>query len=128
MIVTIPTKDILMDQVTEQGWDADYVVETPQDLTLDQMAAFQAMYQLYWADNAVSFTANINPDKYSVEEMTKIIKFWGPHLKGFTVFPEKSFEQAPYERITKEQYEQSTVKNIESSVDDDCATGACPVR
>jgi ribonucleoside-triphosphate reductase (thioredoxin) len=45
------------------------------------------------------------------------------------VFPEKSFQQAPYTRITKEEYEKSTVKTTDSSVDDECATGgSCPVR
>lgn len=128
MIVTIPTKDILMDQVTERGRDADKVVETPEDLTLDQMLAFQEMYQRYWADNAVSFTANIDPDLYTVEEIMEIIKKWGPKLKGMTVFPEKSIPQSPYTRITKLDYELSAAKATDSSVDDECQTGACPVR
>lgn len=128
MIVSIPTKDILMEQVEAMGFDPDKIVQTPADLTLGQMLEFQEMYQHCWADNAISYTANINPNDYTVEEVMNYIRVYGPDLKGMTVFPEESFEQAPYERITKEQYEQSTVKNIESSVDDDCATGACPVR
>lgn len=130
MIVTIPTKDILMEQVDSihgEG-ESDYLVETPEDLTLGQMAGFQAMYQKNWADNAVSFTANINPDDYTVTDIMEIIKFWGPQLKGMTVFPEKSFNQAPYTRITKMDYELSAAKATDSSVDDECATGACPVR
>jgi ribonucleoside-triphosphate reductase len=123
MIVTIPTKDTIMDAASNPD-----NVECAADLTLDQMAAFQEMYQRKWADNAVSYTANIDPSLYTVEEVMGIIRKWGPKLKGFTVFPEKSFEQAPYERITKEEYEASQVKAIDSSVDDECATGACPVR
>ncbi len=128
MIVTIPTKDILMDQVLDKGFDPEKVVESAADLTLSEMLAFQEMYQRCWADNAVSFTANINPDDYTVEDLMEAIKHWGPSLKGMTVFPEKSFEQAPYTRITKESYELATAKSTESSVDEECSTGACPIR
>lgn len=128
MIVTIPTKDILMDQVDSMGFNSDEVVESAADLSLGQMLNFQEMYQRCWADNAVSFTANIDPADYTVEDIMEYIKHYGPLLKGMTIFPEKSFEQAPYTRITKLDYELSSVKNIDSSVDDECATGACPVR
>jgi ribonucleoside-triphosphate reductase len=128
MIVTIPTKDILVEQVEAAGFDPEEVIECAADLTLDEMLAFQCMYQTYYADNAVSFTANIDPNKYSVVDVMDSIKFWGPRLKGMTVFPEKSFEQAPYTRITKEEYEKATLKSVDASVDDECATGACPVR
>lgn len=128
MIVTIPTKDILMDQVLGKGFDPEKVVESAADLTLHQMLAFQEMYQRCWADNAVSFTANINPDDYTVADIMEQIRTWGPSLKGMTVFPEKSFEQAPYTRITKESYELAAAKSTESSVDEDCSTGACPIR
>lgn len=128
MIVAIPTKDILMDQVIEAGYNPDEVVETPADLTLEDMLKFQAMYQEWWADNAVSFTANINPDDYTVDDIMDLIREYGPRLKGATIFPEKSFQQAPYERITKEEYEAASAKTVDASVDDECATGACPVR
>lgn len=128
MIVTIPTKDILMDQVLDKGYDPEKVVESAADLSLHQMLAFQEMYQRCWADNAVSFTANINPDDYTVEDIMEAIKYWGPMLKGVTVFPEKSFEQAPYTRITKESYELAVAKSTESSVDEECSTGSCPIR
>lgn len=128
MIVTIPTKDILMDQVSAAGFDPDEVIECAADLTLDQMLSFQCMYQTYYADNAVSFTANIDPNNYSVKDIMDSIKFWGPRLKGMTVFPEKSIPQSPYTRITKMDYELSAAKSVDASVDDECATGACPVR
>lgn len=128
MIVTIPTKDSIMDHVLDRGFDPDSVVESANDLSLGSMLSFQEMYQRCWADNAVSFTANIDPDDYMVEDIMEHIRIYGPRLKGMTVFPEKSFEQAPYERITKEQYEQAALKTTESSVDEDCKAGGCPVR
>lgn len=128
MIVTIPTKDILMDQVNDKGFDPEVVVESAADLTLEQMLRFQEMYQRCWADNAVSFTANIDPSLYTVEEIMNHIVEFGPRLKGMTVFPEKSIPQSPYTRITKMDYELSAAKSVDASVDDECATGACPVR
>lgn len=128
MIVTIPTKDILMDQVLDKGFDPEKVVESAADLTLEQMLTFQEMYQRCWADNAVSFTANVDPDLYTVESIEEVIRVFGPRLKGMTIFPEKSFEQAPYTRVTREDYELSVAKEVQSSVDEECASGSCPIR
>lgn len=128
MIVTIPTKDILMDQVERMGFNPEVVVESAADLDLADMLKFQEMYQKYWADNAVSYTANIDPDGYEVEDIMDCIKLYGPRLKGMTVFPETSIAQSPYTRITKEEYEAASAKTTDASVDDECATGACPVR
>ncbi len=36
--------------------------------------------------------------------------------------------QAPYERLTAEEFAASAVTSIGDSTDEDCATGACPVR
>lgn len=87
------------------------------------------MYQKHWADNAVSFTANINPDRYSTEELVQIITEFGGSLKGTTIFPERSRPQSPYERITREEFEGMTGPvSVADSVGEDCANGACPVR
>ncbi|QJD52704.1 ribonucleotide reductase [Mycobacterium phage AN3] len=49
-------------------------------------------------------------------------------IKGSTIFPEASFEQAPYERITKQQYETAAAKAVADGVDENCANGACPIK
>jgi ribonucleoside-triphosphate reductase len=127
LVVTMPTKDTLVQAVVDRGWDED-IVEAADDLTLNELLAFQAMYQTCWADNAVSFTANVDPDKYTAADVAEQLVKFGGLLKGATIFPEASFVQAPYTRITKEEYEAAEAKTIEDSVDLDCATGACPVR
>lgn len=130
MVVAIPTKDILLDEVAAI-WGAERaeeLVQSPAELTLKDMFNVQAMYQDCWADNAVSYTANIDPDKYTVEDLTQLLTEYGPELKGGTVFPEKSFLQAPYERLTKEEFLAFGVSETNDSVDENCATGACPVR
>jgi ribonucleoside-triphosphate reductase (thioredoxin) len=130
VVVEIPTKDPLVEEV-ERLWGAekaDEIIQTPADLNLAQMLAVQEMYQEYWADNAVSYTANVKPDEYTVSEVATLLGSFMPTLKGATVFPEASMVQAPYERITRDKFFQFTNTAIEDSVDEDCMSGACPVR
>ncbi|AKQ07616.1 ribonucleotide reductase [Mycobacterium phage Smeadley] len=128
-VVEIPTKDTLVQQVVERyGRDAEEIVESAADLTLNELLAFQALYQMLWADNAVSFTANVDPDAYTSEDVAAQLKKFGGLIKGSTIFPEKSFPQAPYERITKAEYEAATTKAVSDGVDEECANGACPIR
>jgi adenosylcobalamin-dependent ribonucleoside-triphosphate reductase len=126
MVVTFPTKDKLVAEVEEMGYDAE-LVESADELTLDQMLCFQAMYQKHYADNAVSFTANV-PEGLDLDETMDVIQSWLPHLKGTTIMVDGTREQAPYERISEEEFNQYEATRIEDSTDEDCATGACPVR
>lgn len=130
MVVEIPTKDKLFAEVeamygTER---AEELVQSPADLSLEDMLRVQRLYQRHWADNAVSYTANFDPASYSADDVARALVNVGVDLKGATVFPEASLPQAPYERITREQYEASGVESIADSVDEDCASGACPVK
>ncbi|AIW02945.1 ribonucleotide reductase [Mycobacterium phage Malec] len=128
-VVTIPTKDTLVQAVVDRyGRDGEDIVESADDLTLTELLAFQALYQTCWADNAVSFTANVNPDAYSPESLAEVLQRFAGLIKGSTIFPEASFPQAPYERITKQQYESAAAKAVEDGVDEECANGACPIK
>ncbi|QXO13329.1 ribonucleotide reductase [Mycobacterium phage Trooper] len=128
-VVTIPTKDTLVQAVVDRyGRDAEEIVESADDLTLTELLAFQALYQTCWADNAVSFTANVNPDAYSPESLAEVLQRFAGLIKGSTIFPEASFEQAPYERITKQQYESAAAKAVEDGVDENCTSGSCPIK
>lgn len=127
MVVAYPTKEKLVAEVEALGYDPA-VVESADEIPLDSMLAFQAMYQQEYADNAVSFTANFPEGQYMVEQAADIIASWLPDLKGTTLMPDGTREQAPYERITAEEFAQYEVTSVEDSTDEDCATGACPVR
>lgn len=128
-VVTIPTKDTLVQSVVDlYGPGAEEIVEAANDLTLSQLIAFQALYQGNWADNAVSFTANVDPDAYTAGDVAEVLKKYAGRIKGSTIFPESSFPQAPYERISKEQYEAATTKSVADGVDEECSSGACPIR
>jgi hypothetical protein len=127
MVVAYPTKEKLVAEVEDMGYDP-VIVESADEVDLSAMLAFQAMYQTEYADNAVSFTVNFPEGKYSVDEAAAIIKSWLPDLKGTTLMPDGTRAQAPYERLTAEQFAQYEVTSVEDSTDEDCATGACPVR
>lgn len=128
-VVSMPTKDSLVQAVVDRyGRDGEELVEAASDLSLHDMLAFQALYQTYWADNAVSFTANVDPKAYKPEHVEQQIRQFAGQLKGATIFPEASMPQAPYERIDKWEYESAVAKQVSDGIDEDCANGSCPIR
>lgn len=126
MVVTFPTKNKLVEEVEALGYPAE-LVQSADELSVDSMLAFQAMYQEHYADNAVSYTVNV-PEGLRASELSATIARWLPVLKGTTVMVDGTREQAPYERITEAEYLAADVKLVADGTDEDCATGACPVR
>lgn len=127
LVVEIPTKERLVAEVEALGFDPE-IVETAGEIGLAGMLAFQEMYQTCWADNAVSFTINFDAGSLTVENVAEVLWDYLPTLKGTTMLPEGSWEQSPYERITREQYEAYMQVSVDDSYDELCASGACPVR
>ena len=130
-VVTIPTQDILMQNVTDRyGVEfAESVVQSVAELSAADMLKMQEVYQTYWADNAVSYTVNFNPSDMTVEGIAAVLREYGPTLKGTTFFPELSHAQPPYERITRADFElYSYLAEVGDGTDESCASGACPVR
>lgn len=130
VVVEIPTKDSLMADIESRYGQqiAEGLVQSVDELSLDDMLEVQAMYQDLWADNAVSFTANVDPDRYTEGDIVSRLIAYGGALKGSTIFPETSMPQAPYERITKEEYEAATNHEVSDGIDEECASGSCPIR
>lgn len=127
MVVEIPTRERLVDDVVALGYDAS-VVESADEISLHDMLRVQETVQEYYADNAVSFTANIDPGRYDVIDVYALLKEFGPSLKGSTIFPDKSRPQSPYERISEEEFNSYLLTQVGEGVDEECATSACPVR
>jgi ribonucleoside-triphosphate reductase (thioredoxin) len=131
VVVEIPSKEAVVERVEKAGISGD-IVESADELTLTQLLDFQEMVQVEFADNAVSFTANLDPAKYTVERLGEILRTYSHTLKGTTIFPEQGFELAPYERIDKAEYESwiasTGLANVEDGIDEDCTNGACPIR
>lgn len=127
MVVEIPTRERLVDEVVALGYDAS-VVESADEIALVDMLEVQALVQSAYADNAISFTVNLDPSKYTADILYPILKKYLPYLKGTTVFPDQSRPQAPYERISEAEFDLYQFTQIGEGVDEDCASGACPVR
>ena len=70
-----------------------------------------AQYQHYWADNSVSVTVTFKPEEAS--QIKDALEMYESRLKAvsFLKYEETGYEQAPYESITKEEYEEA-IKQI----------------
>lgn len=107
------------------------------DMTaIEQLEAVKWL-QTVWSDNSVSCTVY-----YRKEELPEIKTYLKKNYKdnhkslSFLLHSDHGFHQAPYEEITKEEYEAMVAKTTlitkvdEAMIglDDDCASGVCPVR
>lgn len=126
-VVVFPTEDILMQQVRDFR-HPDSTVQSAEDLTVRDMLGVQRLYQRYWADNGVSYTVNLAPGSQTPEQLAQLLAEYLPDLKGTTIMVDDSRPQAPYTRISQEQYLSSTVQLVEDSTSELCSNGACPVR
>lgn len=133
LIVVYPMKNILVEQVEAMGYPGEWV-EQADEIPVGTMLAFQALYQTHWADNAVSFTINIPEGSTKRTVLADTLQNWLPKLKGTTIMPDGTRPQAPYTRITEDEYLKQATRIDEwaaligDGVDEDCANGACPVR
>lgn len=114
----------------------DHAVLAKDVTAIDQLETVKWLQQV-WSDNSVSCTVY-----YRMEELPEIKKYLKKHYKGshkslsFLLHSEHGFKQAPLEEITEEQYNQlvantriiTAVDEANIGLDDDCATGSCPVR
>jgi hypothetical protein len=104
---------------------------------LDQLGWIRRL-QEDWSDNSVSCTIY-----YKKEEIPAIREYLSKYYHknhkslSFLLHSDHGFAQAPYEEITKEQYDElvsvttiitSVNEELEFDGGDECAAGACPVR
>ena len=75
------------------------------DVSMWEQLEIAAQYQHYWADNSVSVTITFNSTEAS--QLKSALEMYETRLKAvsFLKYEETGYEQAPYEPITKEQYE-----------------------
>jgi adenosylcobalamin-dependent ribonucleoside-triphosphate reductase len=76
------------------------------DISMWEQLEIAAQYQQYWADNSVSVTITFKPDE--AKDIKTALEMYETRLKAvsFLRYEETGYVQAPYEPITKEQYEQ----------------------
>ncbi len=111
-----------------------------QDTSAIQQLETVKFLQTWWADNSVSITVYYQKNELpAIQEWLKQNYDDGLKTVSFLLHSDHGFAQAPYEPITKEQYEQmnkfckpitqATTEQSSQLVDSlECTTGSCPVR
>jgi hypothetical protein len=81
-----------------------------QEVTIWEQLENASLYQYHWSDNQVSITVTFN--KNEKEDLKRALKYFDHRLKAVSFLPNKDhgYKQAPYEEITKEQYESMSKK------------------
>ena len=81
-------------------------VKGKRDISMWEQLEIAAQYQYYWADNSVSITVTFHPDE--AEQIKDALEMYEARLKAvsFLRYQETGYEQAPYEPIEKEEYEE----------------------
>jgi len=123
-IVSYPCRDAALDVVPESHLcQAD-------EISPHQLLTVQRVVQDFYADNAVSFTVNFDPEKFGPAYVEDVLATHGRYLKGTTFMPEGSYEQAPIERISRERYDELVLEGETYAASSalDCVGGACPIR
>jgi len=107
------------------------------DMTaIEQLEAVKWL-QTVWSDNSVSCTVY-----YRKEELPEIKTYLKKNYKdnhkslSFLLHSDHGFHQAPYEEISKEEFDNmvarttliTKVDEAMIGLDDECASGACPIR
>lgn len=119
-VVLFHVRDSIVDVAPE------HVIEQADELSVIDKLGVQALVQEHYADNAVSYTVNLQPSD-TEKELAWALDYFLPDLKGTTVFPPNTRPQSPYTAITRAEYEAATDHDVAQSFDE-CASGACPVR
>ena len=80
------------------------------DVSMWEQLEIAAQYQYYWADNSVSVTVSFKPSEKT--QIKDALEMYETRLKAvsFLKYEHTGYEQAPYEPITKKQYEKMIKK------------------
>ncbi|MHA1764006.1 MAG: LAGLIDADG family homing endonuclease, partial [Promethearchaeota archaeon] len=87
-----------------------YFDRSKDDVSIWEQAENAAAYQRYWSDNQVSITITFK--KEEADQIQHVLECYEDKLKSASFLPlkEHGYEQAPYEKITKEQYKKMVAK------------------
>ena len=81
-----------------------------EDVTIWEQVKNAVDLQRFWADNSVSITVTFKPEEQ--EQISSVLEAYEDTLKAISFLPleKNSYEQMPYEEISKEQYEEMISK------------------
>jgi len=134
----------LVDKLKDSGYNVEddkytpntAVVEFPvhepyfnkgkKDVSIWEQLETAAQYQYYWADNSVSITVTFKPEE--ARHIKTALELYETRLKAvsFLKYEETGYEQAPYEAITKRQYNKmnSKIKTFQRFEDEEGGVGS----
>ena len=94
------------------------------DVSIWEQLEIAAQYQYYWADNSVSVTVTFKPEEAHM--LKDALEMYETRLKAvsFLRYEETGYEQAPYEPISKEEYEELMSKTTKIATFDVEAQGS----
>jgi len=102
-----------------------YFSKGKKDIGLWEQLEIAAQYQYYWADNSVSVTVTFKPEEAT--QIKSALELYETRLKAvsFLKYEDTGYVQAPYEAITKEEYEKlaASVTPISRFDDEEGGTG-----
>jgi hypothetical protein len=107
------------------------------DLSALDLLAQVKRLQSEWSDNSVSCTVYYKKEELPAIKEYLYNNFADNHKSlSFLLHNEHGFKQAPLEEITKERYDEliakttliTSIDNANIGLEDECATGACPIR
>ncbi len=81
-----------------------YYRKSKDDVTIWEQLNNAAMMQRYWADNSVSVTITFKPEEK--DDIYEALEIYKDKLKAVSFMPlmDHGYEQAPYAKITEEEY------------------------
>lgn len=115
-------------QADEMAMD---LVEDQTEIALEDFLETQAMLQKEYVDNAISITVNVDPKRYTSDDLKQTLRHYLPRIKGLTVFPETSMPQSPYQRLSPDEFLELKEKGflIEfNQGETECSVNGCPIR
>ena len=153
--IRVPKQSGVWEQMKKAGYkvepdknlaDSTVVIEFPveekdfvwkkSDISVWEQLELAAQMQYYWSDNQVSITVTVKPEETA--DAIKALAMYDTRLKCVTflpVDPFKQYEQAPYEEITKTEFNKRTKlikkmkleiqKEIDRHVDVFCDGDSC---
>ena len=96
------------------------------DISMWEQLEIASQYQYYWADNSVSITVTFKEEES--DQIKDALEMYEARLKAvsFLKYQETGYEQAPYEPISKEEYEKMIVKikPISKILTNECGVGS----
>lgn len=86
------------------------VTRSKRDVSMWEQLEITAQLQRYWADNQVSATITFSPEE--AKDIKHALEMYETRLKGISFLPSDGggYKQAPYIKITKDQYEKMSAK------------------